>query len=208
MNRRKDLKGQKVNMLTAISFDHKDKWNNAVWLFECDCGKMHLARGSEVTNGNIKSCGCLVVNNTKKANIKHSLSRTKDYKVWINMKARCFNESDINFDSYGGRGITVCNRWLKFENFIYDMGRSPKGTSIERIDNNDGYSPDNCKWGTVKEQQQNKSNSYFWYVDGVKFNSMYDAARILDINTSTLAGRFNSPNFTNYTKALKYECSR
>jgi len=205
MRRMKDLTGQVFGKLTADSFSHKDSGNNAMWLWLCDCGKSKVIRGSEVARGQTKSCGCLVAENTVKRNTKHGMARTRVYKVWISMKTRCYKKDDKYYHLYGGRGISICDRWLTFENFLSDMGEPKRGQSIERRNNNLNYNADNCKWASSKEQQQNKSNSYFWTVGSEVFNSMYDAARVLNINPSTLKGRFDNKNFPEYTKELKYE---
>ncbi len=88
--------------------------------------------------------------------LKHGMFGTSVYRVWVNMKARCFNPKDPRYASYGGRGITVCNRWRSFENFYADMGDRPPGLSIDRIDNDGNYEPGNCRWATRSEQQRNK----------------------------------------------------
>ncbi len=90
------------------------------------------------------------------AQIKHNMSRTSTYKIWASMKQRCLNPNSGPYRWYGGRGITVCERWLKFENFLADMGERPPGLSLERIDNNGNYGPGNCCWTTPKEQAANR----------------------------------------------------
>ena len=93
---------------------------------------------------------------------RHGLSRTREYNIWANMKDRCFNPNSCNFPKYGGRGITVCDRWLSFENFIADMGFRPSEShSIERKSNDGDYTPDNCVWATPMEQQRNRRKSEF-----------------------------------------------
>lgn len=187
MSRTKDLTGQKFGMLEAIEFSHKDSGNNAMWLWRCDCGNTKIIRGSEVARGSTISCGCLVREKTRDKNVSHDLSRTAEYKAWINMKARCFNKSDMNYKEYGDRGITVCERWLNFNNFIEDMGMKPtKKHSLDRIDNNGNYEIDNCRWATPKEQIQNRRDSKWWYIDGVKYESHLDASRVLNIGARTV----------------------
>jgi hypothetical protein len=85
----------------------------------------------------------------------HGLSRTKEYKAWQKMKDRCFNENNSHYEGYGGRGITVCSRWMDFENFYKDMGECPEGCSIDRIDNDSSYMPSNCRWATTSQQMNN-----------------------------------------------------
>lgn len=183
MTRTKDIKGQKFNRLTAIRFVRKDASNNARWLFKCECGKEVECRGSEVTRGGIQSCGC-VMSDVKKT---HGMSRTKIYKTWIQMRSRCTNPNDQSYSEYGGRGITVCDEWFNsFDRFYSDMGEQKKGTSIERIDNNKGYSKENCKWATLLDQQRNKRTSKWWYIDGIKYPSHLEAAKILGKGARTI----------------------
>jgi len=104
---------------------------------------------------------------TKKKPTNHGLSRTEEYNIWSSMKQRCFNKNRLNYKNYGGRGIIVCKRWLKFENFFVDMGKRPKGKSVDRIDNNGNYEPNNCKWSTQKEQCRNTRNNVILTFCGV-----------------------------------------
>ena len=187
MSRIKDLTGQKLNKLIAISFVSKDSSNNARWLFKCDCGNTVECRGSEVSRGTTKSCGCLVSEKTKESNTTHNMSRTRTYKTWISMRSRCNNPTDKFYESYGARGIAVCKEWNEsFEAFYNDMGEQPEELSIDRIDNNKGYSRDNCRWATSETQQRNKSNSKYWFIGGVKYESHTQAANVLGVSNRTI----------------------
>ena len=119
---------------------------------------------------------------------KHGYSDTPTYRCWTSMRNRCFNRRNIAFHLYGGRGIKVCRRWSKFENFLFDMGEKPIGLSLDRIDNNAGYSPENCKWSTVKEQQTNRTISRNIEFNGKKMCSI-DWARSLGITLFALTER-------------------
>jgi hypothetical protein len=112
---------------------------------------------------NTRSCGCLKLERVKKmglANKQHGDAKTIEYFSWANMHQRCYNPNDKDFEHYGARGISVCKRWDKYENFFDDMGRKPKGLSLGRIDNNGNYEPSNCRWETASQQNKNRRPLY------------------------------------------------
>ena len=152
-----DITGNKYGKLTVIKFDHSND-GNSYWLCKCECGKETVARGSHLKTGNTKSCGCL--SNTR--NVKHNLTYTRLYKTWTNMKGRCYNKKDKNYKHYGGRGIKICDEWrnnfINFYNWSITHGYRDDLT-IDRIDVNGNYEPENCRFITIKEQQSNKRNS-------------------------------------------------
>lgn len=163
-----DISGQQFGRLTAIAYVGKKKWRCV-----CTCGKETVVRGAMLRNGSVKSCGCF----TGGAGVPRSHGatangrQTREYNAWIHMRDRCNNPNNQNYSDYGGRGITVCDRWLhSFENFLADMGTAPKGFTVDRIDNSKGYSPDNCRWATQKQQCNNrrpKRTSLMYELDGV-----------------------------------------
>ena len=126
----------------------------------CDCGTIQFVAHSKLRNGHSRSCGCLQAEVTTNRSLKHGHKRrsaeTKSYRAWNNMLNRCTNPNVKSFPDYGGRGITICERWLKFENFLEDMGPSPEGLSIDRLDNDIGYSKENCAWRTSLDQARNR----------------------------------------------------
>ncbi|RWO34739.1 MAG: hypothetical protein EOS10_00090 [Mesorhizobium sp.] len=127
----------------------------AQWRCVCDCGNGVTVTGHAIARGNTKSCGCL--NREKEA--KHGQYRNPVYRVWKAMKQRCLNPNHDGFDGYGGRGITVCAEWLKFENFYRDMGDLPAGMTLERKDNEKGYEPGNVIWASRLVQANNKRSN-------------------------------------------------
>lgn len=164
--KREDLSGRKFERLTVVSISHVDKHKNWHWNCRCECGKETVVNGSSLRSGSTKSCGCLVGELTVKRNTKHGRCKTKEHSIWISMKQRFLNEKSKSFKNYGGRGIKVCERWLKFENFFADMGEKPHGKTLERIDNDGNYEPENCRWATYTEQERNKRNTLTLTIDG------------------------------------------
>lgn len=155
-----DLTGKRFGHLLVVRRLPKQPNRPYRWRCKCDCGKTVSVRGDVLRYGFTKSCGCLRVSNGIKRgrdSFKHGDSFTSEYSTWANMKDRCLNPNCQSFKNYGGRGITVCNRWLQYENFLADMGRKPSPAhSLDRINNDRGYSPSNCRWATQKEQTNNR----------------------------------------------------
>ena len=131
----------------------------------CNCGKEKIIIGQSLKGGATKSCGCLSKEISVQCNTKHGHSKrgeaSKTYKSWVNMIQRCINPKNRYYHCYGGRGIAVCKRWMKFENFLEDMGESPDEHQIDRINNDGNYCKSNCRWTTPKQNSRNKRNNLF-----------------------------------------------
>lgn len=133
-------------------------------LCRCDCGREKVLRLSHVISGHSKSCGCLAGDIMRKT---HGMTESRTFVSWISMLNRCHNENTPAFKKYGARGITVCARWREsFENFLADMGERPEETSLDRIDNERGYEPDNCRWATRLQQGRNRRSVVLLTHDG------------------------------------------
>ena len=146
-----DLTGLKFGRLTVISRTGVAKGGSATWNCVCACGNKTVADGGNLKRGKVQSCRC--------SHRKHGKAGTRSYQTWDSMKQRCLNKNIPNYKYYGARGITICDRWLTFKNFLEDMGDRPEGMTLERKDNDKGYTPDNCKWATPKEQNRNSRHN-------------------------------------------------
>lgn len=162
------------------------------YLCRCECGNEKIIRLNSLKSGNTVSCGCFHKQQASESNKTHGLTKTKTYRTWYSMKQRCFNINDTRYSDYGGRGITVCDRWKEsFENFLEDMGKCPsRQHSIDRIDNDKGYYPENCRWATLKEQSRNKRVNRLIEYKG-KTQCLTAWAEELNIKRETLSRRLN-----------------
>lgn len=192
--------GQKYGRLTAVSFHGLDHRKKSVWAFLCDCGTAVNRPIAGVRCGKTRSCGCLnrEVASSKTAaralaSTKHGQGRRRqkssEYSTWKEMRQRCGNPKHKRYADYGGRGITVCERWNDFATFFADMGSRPSPEhSLERIDNDGGYSPENCRWATNVEQARNTRANHKVRFRG-KEMCLSEACELSGLNHGTVKSR-------------------
>lgn len=188
-----DLIGQKFGILTVLKRTDGNQRGYCRWLCKCICGKEKIISSGDLKSGNTKSCGCLRKKQTCERFTTHGHLKnglvSKTYHSWLSMIQRCTNPHKKDYKYYGGRGIIVCKRWMKFENFLVDMDEPPtKSHSIDRIDNDGNYCKSNCRWATRTEQQRNTRRSHMISYGG-KTQCISAWAEELNIHYSTLCSR-------------------
>lgn len=169
--------GDKFGRLTVVKYCGKNKHQHNVWECVCECGNRKVVTTSALNSGAVKSCGCMWEENKKaiKTRVvkKHGMVDTQEYHAWNGMRQRCYNKNSPKYKNYGARGIKVCDRWLhSFENFYADMGKCPDGFSLDRIDVNGDYTPENCRWADDVTQCNNRQFNF-----KVTFNGITETLR-------------------------------
>lgn len=184
------LSGQRFGRLTAIEKEYTNSHGEVVWKCQCDCGNIAHVTAHYLVSGHTKSCGCLVADRTREANVKHGLTHSKLFYAHTNMMTRCYNPKYKYYYAYGGRGITVCDEWQgengvkNFAEWAINNGYDPALT-LDRIDVNGNYSPENCRWATMKQQQNNRTNNARFEYNG-KVKTLAEWADELGVKYSRL----------------------
>lgn len=195
-----DITGMKFYRWTVLSRADSVGNKSAKWNCVCDCGKRGVVEGTKLRNGGSKSCGCRAIENIKRANTTHGLSdKSKNtspvYGVWSKMKNRCCWSGSSSYHRYGGRGISICDEWLNDFQAFHDWAMSSgyrEGLQIDRIDNDGGYCPENCRWVTVAENSRNRSTSKLNAEKVKKIRAMINSG----FPREDIANRFNVSKYT------------
>lgn len=202
----KDLTGMKFGRLTVLCRAedrvYKDGRKRIAWNCRCDCGNTKEVLGENLKSGYTKSCGCLQKEKAAMAQLKHGEADSRLYNVWSAIKRRCFNSTVPEYHRYGGRGITMCNEWLDYEVFS-NWARAngyrddaPRGEcTIDRIDNNGDYCPDNCRWVNQQDQMNNVSYNHYVTYNGEN-HTVAEWSRIYNIPYTRLLQRLNRYKMT------------
>lgn len=192
-----DLTGQKFERLTVVREAGRTDQKQKLWLCQCECGNFYTTTTAKLNGGIVKSCGCLRKDILINRNFKHGKTKTKLFQTWKNIKERCTNKNCKNFKHYGARGISICEEWRDFQNFYeWAMSHGYKDNlSIDRIDNDGDYSPENCRWATNKIQQRNKRNNRILTYNG-ESHALAEWAEISGINAKTLKSRIDDYQWT------------
>lgn len=187
-----DLTGERFGRLIVVQkTDFRiGKAKKVVWECACDCGNVCYVPTDKLTSGHTSSCGCYAKEIAGDAHRKHGKQNSRIYNIWCKMKMRCNNPTDSAYKDYGGRGIKLCEEWHDFVPFYkWAMENGYKeNLTIDRIDNNQGYSPDNCRWATTKEQNRNKRNNRYITAQG-QTHILEDWSALTGISKKTIHQR-------------------
>ncbi len=186
MGKHEDLIGKRFGKLTVVSFRSVNNNGHAYWLCRCDCGRFTVVRGAHLKDKHVRSCGCW------NPRITHGMSNSRIYGIWEKMLQRCYNENSHAYFRYGGRGISVCKEWHKFEPFFDWAVQNgyQKYLSIDRKNNDGNYEPSNCRWATPQQQANNTRKNRLITFEG-RTQTMIQWAREKGIKQSTLSMRIN-----------------
>lgn len=182
--------GNRYGTWIAIAPSDVRKSGHAYWECRCDCGTQRPVAALHLRSGKSSNCGCLKASRFAKMATKHGQTGTRTHRIWQLMKSRCSNSNLPDYKHYGGRGIKVCERWQTFENFLSDMGEAPAGLSIDRIKNDKGYEPGNCRWATAKQQANNLRRNVRLTLRG-RTQTISEWADELGVSASLLRWRYD-----------------
>lgn len=208
-----DLTGRKFGKLTVVERVENSRNGKARWRCKCDCGNEKVAGSESLRNGSTSSCGCKYFESNKGRNKTHGQTGTRLHKIWSSMKQRCNNPNARCFELYGGRGITVCDEWQNSFEAFRDWAIAndyADNLTIDRIDTNGNYCPDNCRWATYKMQENNRTNNHKVTYRGKEY-TLSKLAEELHISSATLAWRLNhgwNENELNITPAFNNRIRR
>ena len=188
----KDITGQRFGRLVAL--EHVGFSSNRVtlWKCRCDCGNTIIVREGNLNSGKSQSCGCLNVERTKEANLRHGMAHTRLYNIWSKMKERCYNTTRKAYKNYGGKGVHVCDEWRNDFQKFYDWAINngyKENLTIDRINSNGNYEPSNCRWITLSENTRLKYESDFITVRNLSL-TIHDWANRIGLSQKTLRDRY------------------
>lgn len=190
----KEIVGLRFGKLTVTRFTGKRQGTQSIFECQCDCGNTTNVRRQHLLSGHTKSCGCLQSESAKERNTKHGKSSDRIAAIWYGMRKRCFCKTASTFKNYGGRGITMCDDWKNDFSAFYSWAMKngyAENLTIDRIDVNGDYCPENCRWITNEEQQNNRRTSRYVTFGG-ETRTVKDWAEITGIKYKTLIGRLNN----------------
>lgn len=176
---------ERFGRLTTLREDGR-RFGQCLWLCRCDCGGTITTLASSLRTRHTRSCGCLVREGVVARLSTHGLSRHPIYNVWVGMYRRCYEPSSDNYKHYGGRGITICDRWHSIEKFVADMAPRPDGGELDRRDNDGNYEPSNCRWATRSGQMANTRLTGRYFTLDDEPTSQMEMSRWLAIPQTTL----------------------
>ena len=196
-----DLTGKRFGRLSVVRFANRDSGGRSLWLCVCDCGSETVVEGYNLKSGQVQSCGCLHRETVSEQFTRHGMSTSRIYRTWSNMHQRCENENIQNYNNYGGRGISVCDEWGDFENFkdwSLEHGYAEE-LSIDRINNNLGYFPENCRWTDGITQRNNTRRSHRFSYEGEN-KTIAEWSRCLNVVYTTLLNRINRGDLRDFER--------
>jgi len=181
------MAGKRFGCVIVLNRTGTSGSRDALWAYRCDCGNEHESSGYAIRSGKTKSCPTCSRERVGQASVTHGLTDSPEYRTWTDIQTRCHNPNSTSYQNYGGRGIHVCSGWREsFESFLSSMGARPsKNHSIDRIDNNRGYEPENCRWATMTEQANNKRNNRLATING-ETKTAAQWARENDLSVATV----------------------